>query len=156
MKTELKNHICNRFYGISCEDFALMERVLKNADISILSNFLAIFANFFSISRNFTKNYLHAKFQINWTIRTEITLGGGGRSPSPPAIPICILQPGLFRVKGNSKSSRPVKYCVQNIVNEQEKVNKLCSPKPKDSQPFRHPIKSSVKLTVSMLMQLDE
>ena len=54
-----------------------MERVLKNADISVLGNFLAIFfLNFFSISRNFTKYDLHAKFQINWTIQTEITEGG--------------------------------------------------------------------------------
>ena len=48
----------------------------KNADISVLSNFLAIFFRIlFSISRNFTKYYLHAKFQVNWTIQTEITEG---------------------------------------------------------------------------------
>ena len=68
----MKNHICNRFYGISCEGPVLMEQVLKNADISILRQFLA---NFFSISINFTKYCLHAKFQINWTIQTEITEG---------------------------------------------------------------------------------
>ena len=39
----------------------------------VLSNFLASFSNFFSISRNYTKFYLHAKIQINWTIQTEIT-----------------------------------------------------------------------------------
>ena len=65
----------------------------KNADISVLSNFLAIF---FSISRTFTKYYLHAKFQINWTIQTEIS--EGGRICPPPSIPIC-KKPGLFRVK---------------------------------------------------------
>ena len=78
-----------------------MEQVLKNADISILSNFLAIFSNFFLISRNFAKYYLHAQFQINWTIQTEITEGGGvggGR-----IIPICIM-PGLFRIKINKSS----------------------------------------------------
>ena len=48
----------------------------KNADISILSNFLAIFPNFYSISRYFAKYYLHAKFEISWTIQTEITEGG--------------------------------------------------------------------------------
>ena len=47
----------------------------KNADISILSKFLAISLGLFSISRNFAKYYLHAKFQINWTIQTEITEG---------------------------------------------------------------------------------
>ena len=36
------------------------------------------FLNFFLISRIFAKYYLHAKFQINWTIQTEITEGGGG------------------------------------------------------------------------------
>ena len=51
----------------------------KTADFSVLSNFLAIFLLiFFSISRNFTKYYIHAKIQINWTIQTEITEGGGG------------------------------------------------------------------------------
>ena len=47
VKTELKNHIHNRFYGISCEGPVLMEQVLKNADINILRNFLLIFSNFF-------------------------------------------------------------------------------------------------------------
>ena len=50
-----------------------MEQVLENAVISILSNFLSIFPNFFPIFRNFAKCYPHAKFQINWTIQTEIT-----------------------------------------------------------------------------------
>ena len=69
---------------------------LKSADISILSNFLAIFFGFFSISRNFTKYYLHAKFQINWTIQTEIT---GGAESDPPGH-TNLQKPGLFRVKG--------------------------------------------------------
>ena len=56
----------------------------KNADISILSNFMAIFQNFFSISRNFTKYHLHAKFQISWTIQTEITEGQNLPPPPPP------------------------------------------------------------------------
>ena len=55
------------------------------------------FPIFFSISRNFTKYYLHAKFQINWTIQTEIT--EGVRISPPLAIPIC-KKPNLFRVKG--------------------------------------------------------
>ena len=58
-----------------------MEQVLKHADIRDLSNFLAFFFQiFFSISRNSTKYHLHTKFQINWTIRTEITEGGGGQN----------------------------------------------------------------------------
>ena len=60
----------------------------KNADISILSNFLAI-------SRNFTKYYLHTKFQVNWTIQTEIIEGGRF---CLSAIPI-YKKPGLFGVK---------------------------------------------------------
>ena len=64
-----------------------MERVLKNANISILSKFLTIFL---LISRNFAKRYLHAKFQINWTIQTEITEGGVGAEN--------LQKSGLFRV----------------------------------------------------------
>ena len=82
MKTELKNHICNRFYGISCEGPVLIERVFKNADISILSNLLAIFFKFFLYIENLAKYYLHANFKINWTIQTEIT-GGGAESAIP-------------------------------------------------------------------------
>ena len=48
---------------------------------------------FFPISRNFTKYYLHAKFQISWTIQTEIT-----EICPPTAIPI-FKKPGLFSVK---------------------------------------------------------
>ena len=50
----------------------------KNADISILSNFLAIC---FSITTNFANYYLRAKFQINWTIQTEITEGAESALP---------------------------------------------------------------------------
>ena len=85
MKTEPKNHICNKFYGISCKALFRWNKSSKNTDISILSNFLAIFSDFFSISRNFTKYYLHAKFQINWSIQTEIT--EGGRICPPPLQP---------------------------------------------------------------------
>ena len=53
VQTELKNHICNRFYGLSCEGPVSMKQVLKNADISVLSNFLAIFFDFFSRYREF-------------------------------------------------------------------------------------------------------
>ena len=83
VKTELKNHICNRFYGISCEGPVLMERVLKKClyqHFGQLGNFFQIF---FSISRNFTKYYLHAKFQINWTIQTEIRGGAESALPRP-------------------------------------------------------------------------
>ena len=69
-----------------------MERVLKNADISNLSNFLALFSNFFLISRNFAKYHLHAEFQ-----RFQ---GGGGQNLQSLAIRIC-KKPGLFRVKRN-------------------------------------------------------
>ena len=41
------NHILNRFYGISREGPVSMEQVLKNADISVFSNFLEFFSNFF-------------------------------------------------------------------------------------------------------------
>ena len=41
------------------------------------------FFEFFSISRNFVRYYLRAKFQINWRIQTEITEGGGAESALP-------------------------------------------------------------------------
>ena len=55
-----------------------------------------------SISRNFTKYYLHAKFQINWTIQTEIT--EGGQILPSLVIPIC-KKPALFKVKGKLRSN---------------------------------------------------
>ena len=60
-----------------------MEQVLKNADFSILSNFLAIFSIFFAISRTFAKYHIHAEFQINWISQTDITEGGGGGQNLP-------------------------------------------------------------------------
>ena len=54
------------------------------------------------MSRNFAKYYPHAKFQINWTIQTEITERWGEergvRICHLSVIPIC-KKPGLFRVK---------------------------------------------------------
>ena len=81
-----------------------MEQVIKNDDVSILNNFLAIFFSvLFLISRNFTKYYLHAKFQINWTIQTEITKGGRAESAVPgpyqfAKIPACLGVSLLFLV----------------------------------------------------------
>ena len=42
------------------------------------------FSNFFPISRNFTKFYLHSKFQVNWTIQTEIIIEGVGAESALP------------------------------------------------------------------------
>ena len=54
-----------------------MEQVLKNANISILSNFLAIFLEF--LSRYPELLQVHAKFQINWNkFKQELQMGGGG------------------------------------------------------------------------------
>ena len=70
-----------------------MELVPKNADMSVLSNFLAIFSRYREILPSTT--YM-PNFQINWTIQTEIT--EGAESAPSPAIPIC-KKPGLFEVK---------------------------------------------------------
>ena len=47
VQTELKNHICNRFYSLSCEGPVSMERVLKNAGYQrfdqLPGNFFRIF-----------------------------------------------------------------------------------------------------------------
>ena len=76
-----------------------MEQVLKKCWYQRFEQLPdSLFRIFFSISRNFTKDYLHAKFQTNWTIQTEIRGGGGGRICLPPTIPIC-KKPGLFTVK---------------------------------------------------------
>ena len=56
------------------------------------------FQFFFSISRNFVKQYLHAKFQINWSHSTEIT--EGAESVLPQSYPIC-KKLSLFRVNEN-------------------------------------------------------
>ena len=69
----------------------------ENADISILSNFLAIFCDFSLyreiyqvLSTCYISNQLdHSNRNYRW--------GGGGRICPPPAIPIC-KKPGLFRV----------------------------------------------------------
>ena len=77
-----------------------MERVLKNADISILSNFLATFFKFFS---NFFLD-IEKFYQVLSTCQISDQLdhsnknySGGGIRP-PPAILIC-KRLSLFRVK---------------------------------------------------------
>ena len=99
-----------------------MEQSSKNADISILSNFLTLFSDFFSISRNFTKYYLHAKFQINWTIQTEITEGGRICPPPPQPYqsaksPVCLgLTPALSSttmIETNPKCKKKA-ACLEN------------------------------------------
>ena len=63
----------------------------KNADISILSNFLAISFEFFLHIKKFYQVLSTCQFQINWAIQTEIT-------EPPLTIPI-YKKPGLFGVK---------------------------------------------------------
>ena len=100
VKTKLKNHICNSFNGISCEGPVLMERVPRNADISILSNFLAVFFNFFSRYREILPSTIYMpNFRSVGPFKQKLQRGGGGRICPPLAIPIC-KKPGLFRVKG--------------------------------------------------------
>ena len=64
---------------------------LKNADISVLRNFLASFSIFFSISRNVTKYYL-PNFRSIGPFKQKSRGGGGGGGSR-----IC-KKPGLFRV----------------------------------------------------------
>ena len=100
MKTELKNYICNRFYGISCESIVLMERVIEKCWYQQLEQLPGnCFKIFFSISRNFTKYYLYVKFQMNWMIQTESTEGGTAlpRLHQSAKCPACL---GLSNVKG--------------------------------------------------------
>ena len=49
----------------------------------------------FWIPRHLTKYYLHEKFQINWTIQTEIRKGAESALPGHTNLE----KPGLFRVK---------------------------------------------------------
>ena len=97
VKAELKNHICNRFYGISCNGPVSMERVIKKWWYEHFEQLPGNFSDFFSIMRNFTKYCLHAKFEISSTIQTESAIP----HPTPLlVIPIC-KKPGLFRVNGS-------------------------------------------------------
>ena len=102
-----------------------MERVIENADISILSNFLTIFFRIFvSITINFTKYCLHTKFLINWTIQTEITEGAESTSPHP-TIPIW---KSLFRVKELNDLSFDTfdnENCIRNTHNHRIKITRL-------------------------------
>ena len=59
---------------------------LRNDDVSIFGKFLATFSISFSISKDFSKNYLHAKIQISWAIQMEIT---GGKICPPLPMRIC-------------------------------------------------------------------
>ena len=98
VKTELKNHICSRFYGISRESPVLMQQGLKNADISILNNFLAIFFHFFLDIEKFCQVLFTCQISAQLDHSNTIYKGGGAvRICPPPAIPICKM-PGLFRV----------------------------------------------------------
>ena len=54
----------------------------KNADISVLSNFLAFFSNF-SLYRKIYQ-ILSTRQISDWTIQTEITDGGGGAESALP------------------------------------------------------------------------
>ena len=87
---------CHRFCGISCECPVLMERVLKNADISVLSNFLAIFFEFFSPYREILQSTIcMPNFRSTGPSKQKLQMGG--RICPLPTIPIC-KKPGLFRV----------------------------------------------------------
>ena len=91
VKTELKIAYVTDFMAFLVKAMFRWNESSKNAEISILSNFLEIFVGFFSISRNFTRYFLHAKLQINRIIQTETTEGEilPPPPPPPPAIPIC-------------------------------------------------------------------
>ena len=61
-------------------DPTLMEQVLKKCLYQHFEQLPGNFSIFFCTLRNFAKYYLHAKFQTNWTIQTEITEGGWAES----------------------------------------------------------------------------
>ena len=85
VKAELKNHICNRFYGYSCEGPISMEQVLENADISVLSNFLAIFSNFFLDMEKCYQKLSTSKI-LDQLDHSNRNYRGGTESAPPPAI----------------------------------------------------------------------
>ena len=107
MQTELKNHVCNRFYGISCEGHILMERAHRNADISILSNLLAIFWQLFSRYREIYQ--VLSAWQISDQLDNSNRNYREGQNLPSPAIPIS-KKPGLFRVKNNANT----RFCNSN------------------------------------------
>ena len=82
-----------------------MERMPKNADISVLSNFLAIFFEFFSLYQEILPSTIYMpNFRSIGPFKQKLQTGGGGGGICPPlAIPIC-KKPGLFRVKTSERN----------------------------------------------------
>ena len=71
---------------------------LKNADISILSDFLAIFSDFFLHIEKFYRVLSTCQISDQLDHPNRNYMGGGEDSaPPPPAIPIC-KKPALFEV----------------------------------------------------------
>ena len=111
VKTELKNHICNRFYGISCEGPILMEQVLKNADISILKNFLAIKKKKSRYREILPSTIYMPNFRLIGPFKQKLQMGS--RICPPPAIPIC-KKPRLFRVNSLPWNSGTLEFLGTN------------------------------------------
>ena len=87
MKTELKNHIWTRFYGISCEGPVSMEPVLKKC---LYQRFEQLPGNFFTFSSRYREILPHTIYIPNFrSIGTSKQIlqrgrGGGGQNlPSP-------------------------------------------------------------------------
>ena len=89
VKAERKYRICNRFCGILCKGPVLMEQVLKNADISVFSKFLAIF-RIFSRYREILPGTIY--------VPNFRSIG-----PFKQKLPIC-KKPCLFKVKHRAYS----------------------------------------------------
>ena len=82
--------------AILVKDMFRWNKCSKNADISVLSNLLAIFSNFFDIEKFYQVLSTHKiSDQLDYSNRNYRGGGGGG---AESAIPIC-KKPDLFRVK---------------------------------------------------------
>ena len=95
----------------------------KNADISVLSNFLAIFFESFSLYREILPSTIYMPNLRSIGPFKQKVQRGGGRTCPPPAIPIC-KQPGLFRVKKKTEEKE-----VTNMMEEDKEVAMLSEKK---------------------------
>ena len=79
VKTELKNHIWNRFYGISCECLVFMDRVLEKCWYQHFEQFWAVVFQLFSRYREIFPNAIYLpSFRSIGPFEQKLQKGGGG------------------------------------------------------------------------------
>ena len=84
VKTEPKNHICNRFYGISCEGPVLMEQVLKKCWYQHFEQFPGNCFSNFSRYRAILPNFIYMpNFRSIGPFKQKLQMGTESALPRP-------------------------------------------------------------------------